>query len=402
VTTAGAPVALATRLSGGTLFAHVPGTGSRQLLAAAPNGMVSADSISPVAAVNLRNGGAEYLVIAADSLLAAGQQLAALHAADGLTTRAVPVSAIYDQFGNGAPSAEAITAFLAWSARSAAPAARYAALLGSASYDAHNYLNGANPDLLPTGYFTSAYTGRTASDSSLVLLRDATEAPGANIPFLALGRLPARSPAEATALVAKLGAYQTTAHAWSTQVGLVADGGDGGDFDRASETLIHLLGNRSLERVYESQLGGSTTNQILANLNSGRALLNFYGHGSLDQWSAGNIFNTNLVSQVNNAGRETFLTAITCFNGDYSWGPTSLVTAMVLKPTGGAIGGISGTAISNPSGQHPLNEAFYHAALAGKPVGDALRAGYAATADAEVILQFQLIGDPALRLDVSH
>jgi hypothetical protein len=396
VTAAGAPVALASRQSGNTLFAHIPGSGPRQLLVAAPAGMVAAGSIAPVVGDNLHSGGAEYVVITADSLLAAGQQLAALHAAQGLTTRVVPVSAIYDQFGSGAPDPAAIAAFLTWSSRSASPAARYAVLLGSASFDAHGYLNGANPDLLPTNYFTSAYTGRTPSDSSLALPA------GSRQPIIALGRLPARSPAEAAALVAKLQAYQTTTHAWSTEIGLVADAGDSGDFNRASETLSRIIGIRNTERIYESQYGSGTAAQILANLNSGRALLNFYGHGSLDQWGTGNIFNTTLVNQVNNAGRETFLTAITCFNGDYSWGPTSLVTAMVLKPTGGAIGAISGTAISNPSGQHPLNEAFYRAALAGKPVGDALQAGYAATADAEVVLQFQLIGDPAMRLDVSH
>jgi hypothetical protein len=315
----------------------------------------------------------------------------------------VPVSAVYDQFGSGAPNATAITAFLAWSQRAWAPAPRYAVLLGSASFDAHNYLNGANPDLLPTGYVTTAYTGRTASDSSLVLAGGtAGDRTGSSRPFIALGRLPARSPAEANALVAKLAAYHATTHSWTAEVGLVADAGDSGDFDRASETLHGRLGSHSSQRIYESTYGTGTTAQILANLASGRALLNFYGHASLDQWGGGNLFNTGLVGQVNNAGREAFLTAITCFSGDYSWGSASLVTAMVLKPTGGAIGGLSGTAISNPTGQHQLNEAFYSAVLSGKPVGDALRAGYAATTDPEIVLQFQLIGDPALGLDVSR
>ncbi len=401
VTNPAAPVALATRMSGNTLFAQVPGAGTHQLLAAAPAGLIAATSINPVVSDNLRSGGADYVVIAADSLLTAGQQLAALHSADGLRTRVVPVSAIYDQFGTGAPDPAALAAFLTLSHRDWSPAPRYAALLGSASFDAHNYLNGANPDLLPTGYITTAYAGRAASDSSLALPQGRQATPGGILrPVLALGRLPARSPAEAAALIAKLQAYHTTTHTWTTAIGLVADAGDLGDFDRASEALSTHLGSTTVERVYESHYGSGTTTQILANLNSGRALLNYYGHGSLDQWSAGNIFNTNLVSQVNNTGHEAFVTAITCFNGDYSWGTTSLVTALVLKSSGGAIGGLSGTAISNPSGQHQLNEAFYSAVLRGVPVGEALREGYAATADPDVILQFQLIGDPALGLDV--
>jgi hypothetical protein len=400
VTTPAAPVALVTRMSGDTLYAQVPGAGTRQLLAAAPAALIAPTSITPVVSADLRSGGADYVVIAADSLLAAGQQLAALHSADGLNTRVVPASAIYDQFGTGAPDPAAIAAFLDWSHKRWAPMPRYAVLLGSASFDAHNYLKGANPDLLPTGYITTAYAGRAASDSSLAL---AQVAPGGIArPVLALGRLPARSPDEARALVTKLQAYHTTTHTWTAEVGLVADAGDLGDFDRASDALNKRLGTDKVERIYESHYGSGTSTQILANLNNGRALLNYYGHGSLDQWSAGNIFNTNLVSQVNNAGREAFVTAITCFNGDYSWGSTSLVTALVLKASGGAIGGLSGTAISNPSGQHQLNEAFYNAVLRGQPVGDALREGYAATADPDVILQFQLIGDPALGLDVSR
>ncbi len=403
VTTVGAPVALASRMSGSILFALVPGAGTHQLLAAAPAAMITAASINPVVSDNLRTGGANYVVIAADSLLGAGQQLAALHSADGLSTRVVAASAIYDQFGTGSPDPAAIAAFLTLVHRDWSPAPAYAVLLGSASFDAHNYLGGANPDLLPTGYINTAYGGRAASDSSLALPQGRQGVPGGILrPTVALGRLPARSPAEAAALVAKLQAYHATTHTWGTDVGLVADAGDMGDFNRASEALSTHLGTHSVERVYESQYGSSTAAQILANLNTGRALLNYYGHGSLDQWSAGNIFNTTLVSQVNNTGREAFVTAITCFNGDYSWGTTSLVTALVLKSTGGAIGGLSGTSISNPSGQHQLNEAFYNAALSGRPVGDALRDGYAATTDPDVILQFQLIGDPALRLDVSH
>ena len=78
----------------GSLRAYVPGQGLRQLLAAGPGGLITPDSILPVAGQDIHHGGADYLVIAADSLLAAGQQLAALHSGEGLRATVVPVSAI--------------------------------------------------------------------------------------------------------------------------------------------------------------------------------------------------------------------------------------------------------------------------------------------------------------------
>src|SRR5439155_953844 len=82
---------------------------------------------------------------------------------------------------------------------------------GRASYDAHNYLNLGSADLVPTGYVNTTFTGRTPSDSSLVLGIHApppTHLLAPTVPAgVALGRLPAHDPAEAAALVGKLVAY---------------------------------------------------------------------------------------------------------------------------------------------------------------------------------------------------
>src|SRR5207237_9288655 len=131
------------------------------------SGLLAPDQIQPVSSVDLHTGSADYLVIAADSLLDAGQQLAALHQAEGLRGTVVPVSAIYDQFGTGAPHADAIAAFLTYAATQWASAPRYVALLGSASSDPLDHLGGGVPDLLPTDYVVTSVMGRSASDRSL-------------------------------------------------------------------------------------------------------------------------------------------------------------------------------------------------------------------------------------------
>ena len=405
VTNAAAPQQIAAQSDQGTLVTVLPGTGSRQLQAAARSGLLTPSQILPVTAGNLRSGGADYVVIAYDSLLPAAQDLAALHAGEGLSTVVVPVHAIYDQFGSGAPDANAISAFLTHIRQNWSPAPRYVALLGSASYDAHNYYGLGQHDLVPTGYVRTFFSGRTPSDTTLALAQGSGSKPGAPqaVPSLALGRLPARTPAEAQALVAKLRAYSAGGHQWTNDAGLVADAADAGSYNAASEALAGTLGTLRLDRIYESQYGGDTNARILAALNNGSALLNYYGHGSITQWSAGNIFNADMIGQVNNAGHETFVTSMTCYTGAYDWALGSgILNALVLKPTGGAIGGLGATAASIPTGQQRLNTAFYAQVQAHARLGDALLAGYTAAADRETVVQFHLIGDPALRLDLGR
>jgi len=113
------------------------------------------------------------------------------------------------------------------------------------------------------------------------------------------------------------------------------------------------------------------------------------------------IFSNAQADQLTNTGREAFVTSMTCYTGDYAWADnTTLLTELVRKSSGGAIGGLGGSAISNPTGQHDLTSAFYAGVQAGQRVGDALNAAYAATHDPDVVAQFQLLGDPALRIDL--
>ncbi|HUS17427.1 MAG TPA: C25 family cysteine peptidase, partial [Chloroflexia bacterium] len=401
VTNPAVPHAVSARVmsavDGYVLLATAPGKSLRQLLAVGPGGYATPDSIQPVSQMNLMTGGANYVVVAYDSMLPAAQQLAALRTAEGLSTQVVPVSAVYDAFGTGVPDADAIAAFVRQAASHWSPAPQYMVLLGSASYDSHNYLGLGNQDLVPTGYAVTRDASRTASD---VVLAGSN---GSSPVLMALGRLPARTPAEATALVNKLIAYSTTNHQWTGQVALVADQDETLSFNTASESLAGTLGTLSLDRVYQSIYGANTGTQIVNSLNAGRALVNYYGHASFGYWGADHIFNSTYLSQVNNTGHEAFVTSMTCFAGDYDRPQgDALASQLLLKTNGGAIGVLAATGVSIPDGQHEMNTAFYAGLLSGQRVGDAFRAGQAATLDAEVVVQFNLLGDPAQRVDLGQ
>jgi hypothetical protein len=393
--TTSVPQAVAATVNAGTLNATVSGSGLRTLLAVGATGRVAPASITAVSADSVTGVAADYVVVAYDSMLAAAGQLAAARAGEGLTTAVVPVSAIYDQFGSGAPSAAAVTDFLTRLQTNRNGVRGYVVLLGSASYDGANYLGYGNTNLVPTGYVTTAALEWVASDAKL--------ASGNGTPGLAVGRLPARTPQEADAIVSKLLAYGATAHTWTTKAALVSDQADSSNtFDVFSDRLADTLVNQAPTRIYESQYGAGTSTAIVNNLNSGTALVNYYGHGNYTAW-ANTLFSTSLLAQLTNAGKEAFVTSMTCYTGAYNLpGNRSLTAELLLKAQGGAIGAIGGDVMSWSFQQHTLNNAFYRSLLAGERVGDALLAGYEAVGDAGVYQQFHLLGDPTMRVDLGR
>ena len=117
----------------------------------------------------------------------------------GLTTMAVAFEEIAEVFGQGQPKAEAIRDFLAYAYHSwSRPSPRYVVLLGDASYDPRHFLTTSWVSPLPALWAKTSYLW-TVSDPALAAV-NGTDA----IPDLAIGRLPAQTPAEAEALVSKL------------------------------------------------------------------------------------------------------------------------------------------------------------------------------------------------------
>jgi hypothetical protein len=182
----------------------------------------------------------------------------------------------------------------------------------------------------------------------------------------------------------------------------VADQADAGVFEAATDRLAQVLIGQPQVRIDERKYGPDTGARIVASLDAGQALTHFYGHGAIQQWSGGNIFNPARIAELTNTGRETFLTSATCYTGAFDWPlGDGIVTAMVLRPTGGAIGAWGASGGVQPIGQEQLAQVFYRAVLQGQTVGEAHRTALQSVADPELVWQFNLIGDPALHIDLS-
>ncbi len=210
------------------------GAGQRTLLA------VSDGQIRPAANV-ARNQpstwrqpgrGADLLVITHSDFASRIAPLVALRQGQGLSVSVVDIEDVYDEFRHGQKTPHALKDFLTYAGTSWKKAPRFALLVGDASLDPKNYLGMGNFDFVPTRLIDTSLM-ETASDDWFADFNED------GLAELAMGRLPARLAQEATAMIAKIFAYESTAPA--DGVLLVADSGDTYNFGSVSTQLRSLI-----------------------------------------------------------------------------------------------------------------------------------------------------------------
>ncbi|HJQ24581.1 MAG TPA: C25 family cysteine peptidase, partial [Blastocatellia bacterium] len=260
-----------------------------------------------------------------------------------------------------------------------------------ASYDAKNYLGLGGGEVVPTKLVDTAEM-ETASDDWYA------DFGGEGLAAMAIGRLPVRSASEAAAVVAKIIAYDSAAP--SDAMLLVADSPDDFDFARASGQLRDLIPpSVRAEEITRGQADDAATRErLLAAINEGRKVVNYIGHGNIDQWH-GNLLTDADARALANDGRLTFFVAMTCLNG-YFQEPAldSLAEAMVKAPRGGAVAAWASSGMSGPAEQAVVNQALYRYLFNGATLGDATLKAKAATTSRDIRRTWILLGDPTTRL----
>ncbi len=195
-----------------------------------------------------RDNAADFLILGHPTLLAQLEPLRRLRAQQGLATSLVDVTDVYDEFAYGQKTPYAIRDFLRHAALAWHRPPRYVLLVGDATFDPRNYLGEGDFDLVPAKLIRTTYI-KTGSDDWYV------DWDGDGIPELAIGRLPARTPAEASAMVAKIVASDAAAGrgaaapGWAKRVLFVSGPADDYDFPAVAGRLRALLprGFRSSE-----------------------------------------------------------------------------------------------------------------------------------------------------------
>jgi uncharacterized repeat protein (TIGR01451 family) len=367
---------------------------------------VANDQISSAAAIvanqpsNWHNPrAADIAMITYPDFATALTPLVQAHRAQAESSVVIPIDQLYDEFNFGESSPFAIREFLKTASQTWRKPPAYLLLNGRASYDPRNYLGLGNLDLVPTRILPSSSL-MTASDD---WFSDFTDS---GTPAIATGRLPAATVDDATTMVSKIVAYEGESGdgPWTSQALIVSDQNDASDnFSQYSQDVQSRL-PKSIQatEVFTGTVGVSAAQQqIIDGINSGQLIVNYIGHGSEEQWSGSNIFDTNSVSSLTNSSQLPVFLIMDCLNGFFQ-DPYAqpLGVALMLAPNGGAAAVLASTGLNQALPQVKLDMLVLEGALnAARPtLGEAVLRAKARLGDPAVRRTYVLFGDPAMRV----
>jgi hypothetical protein len=348
------------------------------------------------------------------------QDLVALRKAQGLRVKVVDVQDIFDEFSYGMVSPQAIKDFLKYAYKNwHAPAPQYVLLVGDSSYDFKDNWGLGTVNHVPAYLTYTEYMGETVTDEWFV-----TVSGNDAVPDMYIGRLPAKTAAEAGAMVDKIVAYEQALNTktWEKDILLVADD-QVLDFEIVFEAInddaaallpagMNQADKRYLEDYLEAGFGaGDLRNDILTRIDQGTLIVNFSGHGYVQGWADEALFDAGLVGGLGNAGKYPFMVSMSCLTGYFAYPEAwvaSLAEILLRAENKGTAAALMPTGMTTTVGQHVLNTALFETIF----TEDERRLGPAIAQAKQVLLAngdayfeqisatFLLFGDPAMRLKV--
>ncbi|MBI4915331.1 MAG: hypothetical protein HY825_05735 [Acidobacteria bacterium] len=337
---------------------------------------------------------AEIVVLSHRSFLPSLAPLKALRESQGYSVAVIDVEDVYDEFGFGVKSPQAIRDFLGRATRSWRVAPRFVLLVGDGSQDPRDYLQ-LGQDFMPTKLVDTA-TWETASDDWMADLN------ADGVPDVALGRFPVDSLAEAEIMVGKLVRYETGEQRVANAL-FVADQAVVANFRDQNEQLRALLPSTvAIDDAIVDTVGYPAVRaQLLAAINDGLDLVQYAGHGTIDHWSNGLLTNSD-VGALTNHDRLPVFTVMNCLTGIFQEPLLEgLGETLVKAENGGAIAvwASSGTTLA-PAQQSLMSEFFQALFASGSELtlGEAAARAKAAVTDSDVKSTWILLGDPATRI----
>ncbi|MEQ1764976.1 MAG: C25 family cysteine peptidase [Pyrinomonadaceae bacterium] len=400
--------------TGGTWGPVIP-AGRGQLLYAVEGGSfgtaLSVTANDPTLLGEPSNAG-QLLIISHPSLMASANAWASYRSGQGILTKVVDVTDIYDEFNSGVMSPGAIEDFLEYAKNNWQTPPSYVLLIGDGHYDSKNY-DGADLgywNMIPARLVDTLFM-ETGSDEAL---SDFNHDGLAEIP---IGRIPARDAAFVTKALNKVVAWEASLNANSMNRGALFahDWPDGYDFQAMSNRLASNL--PGVPQLSISQTSPTAQADILSAINdtdggteqtpgpnAGVFLMNYSGHGTVSAWRNSGFFSAVQAPALTNANHPSLIIALTCLNGYFFANqPTnvSFAEAMTGGNTGGAVAVWASTGETTPDVQEIMSTRFYIKLKEGSipRIGDLINdAKVEVPAGADVRLSWALIGDPMLKV----
>lgn len=411
----------------------VAGT-SRQFFAVGENGYLSVAGISQLSNSDLRSqlSGADLIIISPPDFITQANQLANdKQSFDGLKTIVLKTTDIYDEFSCGIPDPTAIRDYLEFAYSNFQTLPSYVILFGAGSYDYKNKVSSL-PEYVP------------AYESDESLLQIDYSLPGSyssddyfvefNGPLtqyqisMSIGRLPARSQQDASAIADKIKQYEQSPSygSWRNLVTFVGDDHNNnkidslttefmGDAEALATTYTYTPAGLDRRKIYLGAYPTIVSTQgirkpdaaadVINQVNEGTLVLNYTGHGAPTLWSYTHIFDNDVtIPQLTNSTKLTLFVAATCdFGRDDDPTTQSGAEELLLSPKGGAIGVVSSTRTVWDTFNQALNQDFFSRLFVWDSLRIARRIGDAffLTKQADFggnDIKYNYIGDPTVRL----
>ncbi|MBC5993826.1 type IX secretion system sortase PorU [Pontibacter cellulosilyticus] len=303
----------------------------------------------------------------------------------GMQVLVTTTTQVFNEFSSGAQDVTAIRDFMRMLYKRSNKSGHdhmYLLLLGDASYDYKNRLSN-NTNFVPiyesrqslhpiTSYSSEDYYGFLDDEEGEWI----ESTIGDHLLDVGIGRLPAKSVAEASTMVSKVINYDSPSHfgKWKSRVTLLADDGDYNEHQNDAEFLADFLKSNAINynpnkvyidlyrQVYEAN--GQSAPDAVAALNKaieqGSLITNYTGHGNEVSLASEQLITIPRINSWTNKDRLTFLLTATCEFGRYD-DPTVVSGAetALLHPNGGAVGLITTTRPVYSNGNRVLNRNFF-------------------------------------------
>jgi len=387
-------------------------SGTKEYMAVTLGGMNAPTLIEADAPSDLKDAsnGADYIIITYEDFYDAIKPLSDYHALQGKRVMLVKVGDVYDEFSYGLFDPQAIQDFLKYAYENyQEPAPLYVLLVGDADMDYldnfHNDSQG-NKNYVPTYIYQTTDLGDTPTDNWFACVS------GNDIlPDLYIGRISVRTGAEVTRVVNKIMSYENApVENWNTKALFVSDNDDN-IFEEIPETLItnYLPSDFEPHRVYLSKYSSVSAckTDLMNNINEGRLITVYTGHGNVSNWAGEYIFQSSDVGNLTNSGKPSFIITLTCLNGFFPL-PTAdycLAEELVRVEDKGAIACFSPTSVGytwehNYLGQEIFDDIFNESGyLIGSVVTSAKIEAYTQHGTTSDLVQtYTLFGDPGTLL----
>lgn len=431
----GAPAPVNFSLEGSTARFTSSGSGMRQYVAFNPTAFAARPATAGTVANQDIHGmeTPEYVIIYPTEFRTQAEAVADLHRnLEGMKVAVLDAQTVYNEFSSGNPDVSAFRKmFKMWYDRAQENPdlsyPRYCLMFGRPTYDnklkTQTVTNAGYPRLpiwqSPTGYTqNSSYS----TDDFIGMLSDTDSSMGLAKIHVAVGRMPAKSTAEADILVNKLIGYVNNPDYgdWRNTVMLIADDQDNGIHLSQAEEVYRLMrtgGNGSdmlYERIYLDSYPlsyGATgagypdaRNAMYGRWRDGVMMIYYIGHASTNSWSHEGLMTWTDITTMSNT-RLPFLYAATCEFGRHDDDTASGLEELMINPAGGIVTSITPSRTVYIAQNGTLSRAvapkIFERGADGKAkrIGDIMIDGKNSYGSSdENKLRYALFGDPALRL----